>query len=193
VAKKGVKKVAWATRGVACKPRYELPEGHTLFTSEAVTVGHPDKICDQVSDAVLDAMIAQDRYSRVACETLVTTGLCLVAGEVTTKAQVNIQDVVRQTIREIGYTDASMGFAWDHCSVLVALHGQSPDIARGVDAGENKEQGAGDQGLPRDPPTHAHAYPDGPRVVHPPEGRARAGGPPMAPARRQEPGDHSVR
>jgi S-adenosylmethionine synthetase len=147
VAKKGAKKVAGATRGVACKPRYELPEGHTLFTSEAVTVGHPDKICDQVSDAILDAMIAQDPASRVACETLVTTGLCLVAGEVTTQAQVNIQNVVRETIRSIGYTDASMGFAWDHCSVLVALHGQSPDIARGVDAGENKEQGAGDQGL----------------------------------------------
>ena len=145
-AKMGAKKPV-SLAGCACKPGYVLPEGHTLFTSEAVTVGHPDKICDQVSDAVLDAMLAQDPTSRVACETLVTTGLCLVAGEVTTKAQVNIQDVVRQTIREIGYTDAEMGFAADHCSVLVALHGQSPDIARGVDAGENKEQGAGDQGI----------------------------------------------
>jgi S-adenosylmethionine synthetase len=124
-----------------------LPEGHTLFTSEAVTVGHPDKMCDQISDAILDAMIAQDPASRVACECLVTTGLCLVAGEVTTKARVNIQDVVRETVRDIGYTDASMGFDWEHCSVLTALHGQSPDIARGVDAGENKEQGAGDQGI----------------------------------------------
>jgi len=130
-----------------CRPGYVLPEGHTLFTSEAVTVGHPDKICDQVSDAILDAMIAQDPYSRVACECLVTTGLCMVAGEVTTKARVNIQDVVRETIRGIGYTNASMGFDWQHCSVLVALHGQSPDIARGVDASENKEQGAGDQGI----------------------------------------------
>jgi S-adenosylmethionine synthetase len=124
-----------------------LPEDHTLFTSEAVTVGHPDKVCDQISDAVLDAMLAQDKYSRVACETLVTTGLCLVAGEVTTKAVVNIQDVVRRTIREIGYTDANMGFDADHCAVLVALHGQSPDIAMGVDSSENKEQGAGDQGI----------------------------------------------
>jgi len=146
VAKKGAKKPA-PPAGLVCKPRYEVPEGHTLFTSEAVTVGHPDKIADQISDAILDAMIAQDPASRVAAETLVTTGLCLVAGEVTTKARVNIQDVVRETIRSIGYTDASMGFAWEHCSVLVALHGQSPDIARGVDAGENKEQGAGDQGI----------------------------------------------
>ena len=131
----------------SCKPGYALPEGHTLFTSEAVTVGHPDKICDQISDAILDAMIAQDPKSRVACECLVTTGLCLVAGEVTTQARVNIQDVVRETIRDIGYTEASMGLAWEHCSVLVALHGQSPDIARGVDASESKEQGAGDQGI----------------------------------------------
>jgi S-adenosylmethionine synthetase len=124
-----------------------LPAGHTLFTSEAVTVGHPDKICDQISDAILDAMIAQDPASRVACECLVTTGLCLVAGEVTTSCYVNIQDVVRKTIREIGYTDSNWGFAADDCSVLVALHGQSPDIARGVDASDTKEQGAGDQGI----------------------------------------------
>ncbi len=146
MAKKVVKKPA-PPAGLACKPRYVLPEDHTLFTSEAVTVGHPDKVCDQISDAVLDAMLAQDKYSRVACETLVTTGLCLVAGEVTTKAVVNIQDVVRRTIREIGYTDANMGFDADHCAVLVALHGQSPDIAMGVDSSENKEQGAGDQGI----------------------------------------------
>ena len=143
VAKKGGAKAA----PCACKPTYQLPENHTLFTSEAVTVGHPDKMADQISDAILDAMLAQDPQSRVACENLVTTGLCLVAGEVTTKARVNIQDVVRQTIREIGYTDASMGMAWEHCSVLVALHGQSPDIAMGVDATEKKEQGAGDQGI----------------------------------------------
>jgi len=145
VAKKARSKEAAAAR--ACRPVYVLPEGHTLFTSEAVTVGHPDKMCDQISDAILDAMIAQDPASRVACECLVTTGLCLVAGEVTTKARVNIQDVVRGTIRDIGYTDASMGFDGEHCSVLVALHGQSPDIARGVDASETKEQGAGDQGI----------------------------------------------
>ena len=130
-----------------CKPGYVLPEGHTLFTSESVTVGHPDKMCDQISDAILDAMIAQDPRSRVACECLVTTGLCLVAGEVTTKAQVKVQDVVRKTIRDIGYTDASMGFDWEHCSVLTALHPQSLDIARGVDPAKNKGQGAGDQGI----------------------------------------------
>jgi len=146
VAKKTGSKAAPKGTGT-CKAGYVLPAGHTLFTSEAVTVGHPDKICDQISDAILDAMIAQDPASRVACECLVTTGLCLVAGEVTTKARVNIQDVVRKTIREIGYTDAGMGFSWEHCSVLVALHGQSPDIARGVDASETKEQGAGDQGI----------------------------------------------
>jgi len=129
------------------RPTYELPEGHTLFTSESVTVGHPDKMADQISDAILDAMIAQDPGSRVACETLVTTGLCLVAGEVTTAAKVDIRDIVRQTVKEIGYTDASTGFDWAHCAVLVALDRQSPDIARGVDAGEGKEQGAGDQGL----------------------------------------------
>jgi S-adenosylmethionine synthetase len=143
VAKKARSKAA----PCACRPSYQLPENHTLFTSEAVTVGHPDKMADQISDAILDAMIAQDPRSRCACETLVTTGLCLVAGEVTTKAEVNIQDVVRRTIREIGYTDASIGFAWEHCSVLVALHGQSPDIAMGVDATDKKEQGAGDQGI----------------------------------------------
>ncbi len=131
----------------SCKPEYQLPKGHTLFTSESVTGGHPDKICDQVSDAILDAMLAQDPASRVACETLVTTGLCLVAGEITTKAVVDIPDLVRNTIREIGYTDASMGFDFEHCAVLVTLRRQSPDIAMGVDAGEKKEQGAGDQGI----------------------------------------------
>jgi len=135
-----------AKTGEPCQP-YELPEGHTLFTSEAVTVGHPDKMADQISDAVLDAMIAQDPASRVACETLVTTGLCMVAGEITTKAAVDLRDVVRATIRDIGYTDASMGFDYEHCAVLLSLDRQSPDIAMGVDEGEAKEQGAGDQGL----------------------------------------------
>jgi len=129
------------------KPTYQLPEGHTLFTSEAVTVGHPDKMADQISDAVLDAMIAQDTASRVACETLVTTGLCMVAGEITTQANVDLRDVIRGTIRDIGYTDAAMGFDHEHCAVLISLDRQSPDIAMGVDEGEAKEQGAGDQGL----------------------------------------------
>ncbi|MEA3367439.1 MAG: methionine adenosyltransferase [Planctomycetota bacterium] len=124
-----------------------MPEGHTLFTSEAVTVGHPDKMADQISDAVLDAMIAQDTASRVACETLVTTGLCMVAGEITTQANVDLRDVIRGTIRDIGYTDAAMGFDHEHCAVLISLDRQSPDIAMGVDEGDAKEQGAGDQGL----------------------------------------------
>ncbi len=128
-------------------PAFTLPEGHTLFTSEAVTVGHPDKMADQISDAILDAMIAQDPASRVACETLVTTGVCVVAGEVTTKAQVDIRDIVRETIKDIGYTDAAMGFDFEHCAVFLALDRQSPDIAMGVDASDSKEQGAGDQGM----------------------------------------------
>jgi S-adenosylmethionine synthetase len=112
-------------------------------------MGHPDKLADQISDGVLDAMMAQDPYSRVACETMVTTGLCVVAGEVTTKATVDIQEVVREVVREVGYTEADMGISADHCSVLVALHEQSPDIAMGVndDASKGKDVGAGDQGL----------------------------------------------
>ncbi len=125
----------------------EVPEGHTLFTSEAVTCGHPDKMADQISDAVLDAMIEQDPCSRVACETLVTTGMCIVAGEVSTQANVDIRDVIRGTIRDIGYTDVAMGFDYEHCAVLVSLDRQSPDIARGVDACGDREQGAGDQGM----------------------------------------------
>ena len=147
MAKKAAARAAKNVAASECRPRYELPEGHTLFTSEAVTVGHPDKVCDQVSDSLLDAMIAQDPTSRVAIETMVSTGMCIVAGEVTTKAAVNVPDVVRETIRQIGYTDAAMGFDYEHCAVLVALRRQSPDIAMGVDAGENKEQGAGDQGI----------------------------------------------
>lgn len=118
-----------------------------LFTSESVTEGHPDKVADQISDSVLDAILAQDPKSRVACETLVTTGLALIAGEITTKAQVNYPEVVRNTIREIGYNDASMGFDAHTCAVMVTLDKQSPDIAMGVDTTEGKEQGAGDQGL----------------------------------------------
>ncbi len=118
-----------------------------LFTSESVTEGHPDKVADQVSDAILDAVIAEDTKCRVACETLVTTGLALIAGEITTDANINYQDVVRNTIKDIGYTDSSMGFDYRTCAVMVALDRQSPDIAMGVNSSEDKDQGAGDQGL----------------------------------------------
>jgi len=123
-----------------------------LFTSEAVSMGHPDKVADQISDAVLDAMLAQDPDSRVACETLCTTGLVVVAGEITSKADVKIPDLVRKTIREIGYDRPGLGFDADSCAVMVTLDSQSPDIAQGVDArrAEGKataEQGAGDQGM----------------------------------------------
>ncbi len=113
-----------------------------LFTSESVSEGHPDKICDQISDAVLDALLAQDPMSRVACETFVTTGLVFVGGEITTKGYIEIQEVVRRVIRDIGYTKAEYRFDADSCSVLSAIHSQSPDIAPGVDTG-----GAGDQGM----------------------------------------------
>ncbi|GMR04940.1 MAG: methionine adenosyltransferase [Thermodesulfobacteriota bacterium] len=118
-----------------------------LFTSESVTEGHPDKIADQISDAVLDALLAEDPKSRVACETLVTTGVVILAGEITTNARIDYQDVVRKTIREIGYTDSSMGFDCCTCAVMVTLDRQSPDIAMGVDTCAEREQGAGDQGL----------------------------------------------
>ena len=120
-----------------------------LFTSESVTEGHPDKISDQISDAILDAMLDQDTASRVACETLVTTGMVVVAGEVTTKAWVDMQKVVRDTVQEIGYTDSNMGFDFNTCAVLISLDKQSPNIAQGVNEGEgaHTEQGAGDQGL----------------------------------------------
>ncbi|MCH8216637.1 MAG: methionine adenosyltransferase [Planctomycetes bacterium] len=120
-----------------------------LFTSESVTMGHPDKVSDCISDAILDAMLEQDPQSRVACETLVTTGLVVVAGEVTSKAYVDIPGVVRETIKKIGYTDPSIGFDHENCAVMVTLDSQSPDISQGVTKGEglHKEQGAGDQGL----------------------------------------------
>jgi S-adenosylmethionine synthetase len=113
-----------------------------LFTSESVTEGHPDKIADQISDAVLDAFLAQDPMSRVACEALLTTGLVVVAGEITSKGKVNIQDLVRKTITEIGYTRAKFGFDAETCGIMESVHAQSPDISQGVDTG-----GAGDQGL----------------------------------------------
>ncbi|MHC4742456.1 MAG: methionine adenosyltransferase [Planctomycetota bacterium] len=120
-----------------------------LFTSESVTMGHPDKVADCISDAILDAMLEQDPKSRVACETLVTTGVVVVAGEITTKAIVDIPTVVRDTIRRIGYTDPHIGFDHENCAVMVALDKQSPDISQGVTEGSglHKEQGAGDQGL----------------------------------------------
>jgi S-adenosylmethionine synthetase len=120
-----------------------------LFTSESVSEGHPDKIADQVSDSILDAIMAQDPGCRVACECLVTTGMAVIAGEITTSARIDYPDVVRETIREIGYNDSAMGFDWETCAVLVSIDRQSPDISQGVTEGEGlfKEQGAGDQGL----------------------------------------------
>ncbi len=118
-----------------------------LFTSESVTEGHPDKICDKISDAVLDAIIKDDPNCRVACESLVKTGYVNVAGEITTRTYVDIPTIVRDTIREIGYVSSDMGFDANSCGVLVAIEGQSPDIAVGVDAKSEKEQGAGDQGM----------------------------------------------
>lgn len=118
-----------------------------LFTSESVTEGHPDKVCDQISDALLDEFLRQDPDSRVAAESMTTTGIVFVAGEVTSKGRVDVQKIVRDTIREIGYDKPDYGFDCDSCSVLAALHEQSPDISVGVTATENKEQGAGDQGL----------------------------------------------
>jgi len=119
-----------------------LSNGNFLFTSESVTEGHPDKIADNISDAILDAILSQDPTARVACETLVTTGLAVVAGEITTTATVNYKDIIRDTIHEIGYNDASYGYDANTCSVIDAIGTQSPDIAQGVDTG-----GAGDQGL----------------------------------------------
>ena len=126
-----------------------------LFTSESVTEGHPDKVCDKISDAMLDAILAQDKYSRVACETFCTTDSVTVMGEITTAAKVDVEKVVRDTVREIGYTDTTIGFDADNCKVTVAIHEQSPDIAMGVDKsleakegnGDGLDTGAGDQGL----------------------------------------------
>jgi len=120
-----------------------------LFTSESVSEGHPDKLCDQVSDAILDAHLAGDPDSRVACESLAKTGMVVVAGEITSKAKVNYADVVREVVRDIGYTDSAMGFDGNTCAILTAVEQQSPDISQGVNEGEglHKEQGAGDQGM----------------------------------------------
>ena len=120
-----------------------------IFSSESVSEGHPDKVADQISDAILDAILTQDPKSRVACETMVTTGMAVIAGEITTNAIVDYPKIVRETIKEIGYNDSAMGFDWETCAVLTSIDKQSPDIAQGVTEGEGmfKEQGAGDQGL----------------------------------------------
>ncbi len=118
-----------------------------LFTSESVSEGHPDKIADQISDAVLDAILEQDPKARVACETYVKTGMVMVGGEITTSAWVDIEELTRKTVREIGYTGSEMGFDADSCAVLSAIGKQSPDINQGVDKTDPKEQGAGDQGI----------------------------------------------
>lgn len=126
-----------------------MTSGKYLFTSESVSMGHPDKLADQISDGVLDALFEQDPYSRVACETMVTTGMTIIAGEITTKAQIDYPEVVRGVIRDVGYTDDEMGICADTCAVLTSIDRQSPDIAQGVDENSDsgKEIGAGDQGL----------------------------------------------
>jgi S-adenosylmethionine synthetase len=118
-----------------------------LFTSESVTEGHPDKVADQISDAILDAIIAQDRGARVACETMVATGMAIIAGEITTSCYVHMPSIVRETIKEIGYNDSAMGFDWETCAVITSIDEQSSDIAQGVEEVGDHEQGAGDQGL----------------------------------------------
>ena len=125
-----------------------LSDNEYLFTSESVTEGHPDKIADQISDGILDAVLRDDPYGRVACETLVSTGLVVVSGEISTTTYVDIQDIVRSTIRKIGYTDADLGFSADSCAVINAIDKQSPDIAQGVDsAWERRQDGAGEDEL----------------------------------------------
>ncbi len=141
--KKATKKAGKASVNPDMSNRY-------LFTSESVSMGHPDKVADQISDAVLDAMLAQDPDSRVACETMVTTGLAVIAGEITTKADVNLQEIVRNTLTSIGYDNPEYGIDGNTCAVMITIDEQSPDISQGVTAGQgvyNKEQGAGDQGL----------------------------------------------
>jgi len=122
-------------------------KGRYFFTSESVTEGHPDKVADQISDAVLDVLLAQDPMSRVACETLVTTGMAFIAGEIRTKGFADLPEVVRSTIQNIGYNSSDMGFDWKTCAVISSIDKQSGDIAQGVDRGNPEDQGAGDQGM----------------------------------------------
>ncbi|MFC1498595.1 methionine adenosyltransferase [Verrucomicrobiota bacterium] len=126
-----------------------MSKNKIIFTSESVTEGHPDKVADGISDAVLDAHLAEDKHSRVACETMVSTGMVVIAGEITSRAKVPYADIAREKIKKIGYTDSKAGFSYDTCAVLVSLDRQSPDISQGVTAGKGlfKEQGAGDQGM----------------------------------------------
>ncbi len=124
-----------------------LPKGKYFFTSESVTEGHPDKVADQISDAVLDTLLQQDPDAHVACETMVTTGMAVIAGEITTKGYADLPSVVRETIRDIGYTGSDMGFDWQTCAVISSIDHQSPDIAQGVSRETPEEQGAGDQGM----------------------------------------------
>ncbi|WP_305073755.1 S-adenosylmethionine synthetase N-terminal domain-containing protein, partial [Propionivibrio sp.] len=120
-----------------------------LFTSESVGEGHPDKVADQISDSVLDAILAEDPRGRVACETLVSTGLVVISGEITTKAHINYREIAQEAVRRIGYNDSEIGFDYKSCAVLAAINRQSPDIAQGVNEGQgiDLDQGAGDQGL----------------------------------------------
>ena len=122
-------------------------KGRYFFTSESVTEGHPDKVADQISDAVLDTLLAQDAESHVACETLVTTGMAVIAGEISTRGYADLPSVVRETIREIGYNSSEMGFDWQTCAVISSIDKQSPDIAQGVIRTAPEDQGAGDQGM----------------------------------------------
>ncbi|HJO06300.1 MAG TPA: S-adenosylmethionine synthetase N-terminal domain-containing protein, partial [Chloroflexota bacterium] len=124
-----------------------LESPNYLFTSESVTEGHPDKLCDKVSDAILDALLAEDPFSRVACETAATTGLIMVLGEITTNAYVDMAKIVRDTVREVGYTRAKFGFDYETCGTIVSVKEQSGDIAQGVDASNIEDTGAGDQGM----------------------------------------------
>jgi S-adenosylmethionine synthetase len=136
-------------RLIALRRFPKVASGKYLFTSESVSMGHPDKLADQISDGILDALLAQDPYSRVACETMVTTGIAIIAGEITTKASIDYSEVVRRVIREVGYTDDEMGICADTCAVMVSIDKQSPDIAQGVNENSQagKDVGAGDQGL----------------------------------------------